>query len=163
MLSQDALWQRGASTRHRIEMALMRAVAAARVGDTGLAATSLETAVDIGRAHGMARPFTTVPRTELAALVDRVPSLRELLEHEPLVGMDDIFPARVELIDLTEREERVLEQLATDLTLPEIARAAVLSYNTLRTQQRSLYKKLGTSDRGAAVARARELGLLPQR
>jgi len=163
LLSQDVVWQRGASTRHRIEMALMRAVAAARVGDTSLAVTSLETAVDIGRAHGMARPFTTVPRAELAALADRVPVLLELLEEEPLAGRDDVFPARVDLIDLTEREERVLEQLATDLTLPEIARAAVLSYNTLRTQQRSLYKKLGTSDRGEAVARARELGLLPQR
>jgi LuxR family transcriptional regulator, maltose regulon positive regulatory protein len=160
-LSQDAQWQRGASTRHRIEMSLMRAVAAARVGDTSLVVTAVETAVEMGRAHGVTRPFTTVPRGELAALADRVPALRELLQGDPLVGRGDIFPARVELIELTEREERVLEQLATDLTLPEIARAAVLSYNTLRTQQRSLYKKLGTSDRGKAVARARQLGLLP--
>ena len=39
----------------------------------------------------------------------------------------------------------------------------MLSYNTVRTQQRSLYKKLGTSDRAEAVALARQLGLLPER
>ena len=163
LLSQDAQWERGASTRHRIEMSLTRALAAARADDTGLAVSVIDHAVDVARAHGMVRPFTTVPRAELVTLASRVPSLSALLGQEPLSSQADIFPARVELVELSEREERVLEQLATDLTLPEIARAAVLSYNTLRTQQRSLYKKLGTSDRGEAVALARQLGLLPRR
>jgi LuxR family maltose regulon positive regulatory protein len=160
LLTQDAQWERTASPRHRIEMSLMRAVAAARAGDADLAVAVLENVVDAARATGVLRPFTTVPRAELDDLAGRVPSLSALLDEEALTGREDVFPVRAELIELSEREERVLEQLATHLTLPEIARAAVLSYNTLRSQQRSLYKKLGTSDRGEAVARARQLGLL---
>lgn len=162
-LSQDSQWERAASARHRLEMLVMRAVAAGRTGDGELAATVLRTALEVSRSSGILRPFTTVPRAELLALADDTPAVRDLLGEPPLAGLDDIFPAHVELIELSEREERVLEQLATDLTIPEIANAAVLSYNTVRTQQRSLYKKLGTSDRAEAVARARELGLLPDR
>jgi len=162
-LSQDSQWQRAASARHRLEMLVMRVVAADRAGDRELAAAVLRTALEVSRSSGIVRPFTTVPRAELLALADDVPAVRDLLAEPPLAGLGDVFPAHVELIELSEREERVLEQLATDLTIPEIANAAVLSYNTVRTQQRSLYKKLGTSDRAEAVARARELGLLPDR
>jgi LuxR family transcriptional regulator, maltose regulon positive regulatory protein len=35
-----------------------------------------------------------------------------------------------------------------------------VSLNTVKTHQRALYRKLGVEDRGAAVQRARELGLV---
>jgi len=50
--------------------------------------------------------------------------------------------------------------LATHLSGPEIAAELFLSPHTIKSHQLSLYRKLGTSSRSQAVARARELGLL---
>jgi LuxR family maltose regulon positive regulatory protein len=61
---------------------------------------------------------------------------------------------------LTAAELRVLPMLATHLSGPEIAAELFLSSYTVKSHQLSLYRKLGTSSRSQAVARARELGLL---
>jgi len=50
--------------------------------------------------------------------------------------------------------------LATHLTSAEIADELFVSVHTVKSQQASLYRKLGTSSRSQAVARARQLGLL---
>ena len=50
--------------------------------------------------------------------------------------------------------------LATHLRSAEIAAELFVSVHTIKSQQASLYRKLGTSSRGQAVARARQLGLL---
>jgi LuxR family maltose regulon positive regulatory protein len=42
----------------------------------------------------------------------------------------------------------------------EIAAELFLSPLTIKTHTKSIYRKLGASSRGQAVARARELGLL---
>ena len=55
----------------------------------------------------------------------------------------------------------LLEKLAEGLSLQQTADALVVSYNTIRTQQASLYRKLGTNTRTDAIARARQQGLLP--
>jgi len=61
---------------------------------------------------------------------------------------------------LTAAELRLLPLLATHLSFPEIASELFLSPNTVKTQAASLYRKLGASSRGEAVARSRELDLL---
>ena len=61
---------------------------------------------------------------------------------------------------LTARERQVLSLLATPLSRREIGLQLHVSVNTIKTQQRSLYRKLGVVDRDAAVERARTLGLL---
>ncbi|WP_349627186.1 LuxR C-terminal-related transcriptional regulator [Leifsonia sp. C5G2] len=61
---------------------------------------------------------------------------------------------------LTRRERAVLEQLMLNRTTPEIAAALVVSANTVKTQLRSIYRKLGVSDREDAVAVALERHLL---
>ena len=61
---------------------------------------------------------------------------------------------------LTAAELRVLPLLATHLTAAEIAAELFVSLHTVKSQQASLYRKLGTSSRGQAVTRARQLGLL---
>src|ERR1700744_17210 len=61
---------------------------------------------------------------------------------------------------LTARERQVLSLLATRLSRREIGLQLHVSVNTIKTQQRSLYRKLGVVDRHAAVERARTLGLL---
>jgi len=62
--------------------------------------------------------------------------------------------------ELTARERQVLSLLATPLSRREIGLQLHVSVNTIKTQQRSLYRKLGVVNRNAAVERARTLGLL---
>jgi len=61
---------------------------------------------------------------------------------------------------LSPGELRVLGYLPTNLSRPEIATELSVSPNTVNTQIRSIYAKLGVSDRSSAVQRARELRLL---
>ena len=63
---------------------------------------------------------------------------------------------------LTPAELRLLPLLATHLSFPEIASRLFLSRHTIKTQAISIYRKLDTSSRGGAVARAREIGLLDE-
>jgi len=62
--------------------------------------------------------------------------------------------------ELSPGELRVLRYLPTNLSRPEIATELSVSVNTVSTHIRSIYAKLGTEDRSAAVRRARELRLL---
>lgn len=61
---------------------------------------------------------------------------------------------------LTEREVEVLRLLAGGSTRDEIATALFISLNTLKTQLRSIYRKLGVSQRSAAVLEAQRRGLV---
>ncbi|WP_301149928.1 response regulator transcription factor, partial [Mycobacterium simiae] len=62
--------------------------------------------------------------------------------------------------ELTPKELEVLRLLATRLSRREIGARLYISLNTVKTHQRAVYRKLGVAHRGAAVSRARELGLL---
>jgi LuxR family maltose regulon positive regulatory protein len=61
---------------------------------------------------------------------------------------------------LTAAELRLLPQLATHLSFPEIASEQFLSPHTVKSHGQSIYRKLGASSRSQAVTLARELGLL---
>jgi LuxR family maltose regulon positive regulatory protein len=92
-------------------------------------------------------------RPDLGTLVGDAQALRArlLTERAP-----DIRGAS----SLTAAELRVLPMLATHMSGPEIAVELFLSPHTVKSQQMSLYRKLGVSSRSQAIARARELGLL---
>ena len=62
---------------------------------------------------------------------------------------------------LTEREMEVLQLLAEGFSNREIAQRLFLSPHTVRSHAYNLYGKLGVHSRTQAVARARELALLP--
>ncbi len=62
--------------------------------------------------------------------------------------------------ELSQRELVILRLLGAGLTKPEIARELFIAYNTVKTHTRTIYRKLGASNRDEAVARARELKLI---
>lgn len=62
--------------------------------------------------------------------------------------------------ELTDRELAVLRRLTGDGSAREIAAQLYVSHNTVKTQMRSIYRKLGVATREDAVRRARERGLL---
>ena len=61
---------------------------------------------------------------------------------------------------LTERELLVLRYLPSRLSNADIAARLYVSINTLKTHIKNIYRKLEVGDRGEAIARAEELGLL---
>jgi ATP/maltotriose-dependent transcriptional regulator MalT len=62
--------------------------------------------------------------------------------------------------ELSERELDVLRLLRGSLSKREIADELFVSYETIHSHTRSIYRKLGVSSRAAAVAAARSRGLL---
>jgi LuxR family transcriptional regulator, maltose regulon positive regulatory protein len=62
--------------------------------------------------------------------------------------------------ELSDRELAVLRLLRTDLTQREIGEHLYLSFNTVKTHTKSIFRKLDVSTRNDAVVRARDLGLL---
>lgn len=60
---------------------------------------------------------------------------------------------------LSERERVVLAELRADRSLEQIAQRLWVSRNTVKTQVRSIYRKIGVSTRADAVAWARAAGL----
>ena len=64
-------------------------------------------------------------------------------------------------LGLTGRELAVLQLLREGLTAAAIAHRLLISPRTVHAHLRSLYRKLGVSDRMQAVLAAQEIGLLP--
>jgi DNA-binding CsgD family transcriptional regulator len=62
---------------------------------------------------------------------------------------------------LSEREREVLAVLASGRTTAEAARELFVSVGTVKSHTANIYRKLGARNRAGAIARARELGLLP--
>lgn len=158
-LAMDSAWERGALARHRHEMLLIKAVAAHRVGDAS-AQEALRLAVGCMRTSGALRPFTTVPREELREIGKDVVGFAQMLDEPALVGAVEVFPHTIDLISLTRRELALLESIAAGLSIQQAANAVGISYSTVRTQQRSLYRKLGVENQADAVAMGRLIGVI---
>jgi LuxR family maltose regulon positive regulatory protein len=92
-------------------------------------------------------------RPDLGTLTDEARTLRAQLAKER-------GPAVPRASALTASELRTLPLLSTHLSFPEIAAELFLSTHTIKSQMKSIYRKLGVSSRSEAVSRARELGLL---
>ncbi len=92
-------------------------------------------------------------RPGLGTLVGEVKTLRGRLaaEHGPSIPGASA---------LTAAELRLLPLLATHLSVPEIAADLFLSPHTIKSQMKSIYRKLGSSSRTQTVSQARDLGLL---
>jgi len=92
-------------------------------------------------------------RPGLVALAGEAETLRAQLAKER-------GPAIPGASALTAAELRTLPLLSTHLSFPEIAAELFLSPHTIKSQMKSVYRKLDVSSRHQAVTRARELGLL---
>lgn len=87
-------------------------------------------------------------------------TLLALTERKAGVAMASRNEAAAADEELTPKELEVLRLLATRLSRREIGERLYVSLNTVKTHQRAVYRKLRVEHRGAAVSRARELGLL---
>jgi LuxR family maltose regulon positive regulatory protein len=151
----------------RVEAAVLRSLAAMRVGDDSAARIWIEQALDLAETEGMRGPF-----------LDAAPGIAEPLRlairrgtaHRWLVAAllavvdgrsNEAASLPHELLEpLSEREQVVLRYLPTLMSNPEIAGELFVSVNTVKTHLKSIYRKLGVSHRRDAVKRARELRLI---
>jgi LuxR family maltose regulon positive regulatory protein len=157
-----------------IEILVLQALAHQAQGNLSLALAPLARAVSLAEPEGYVRIF-----------VDEGESMRWLLEkqahgegHRPIgyaakllaafaqpatIPPSTVRHSQSSVIEpLSERELEVLQHIAAGLTNREIADRLYLSLFTVKAHARSIYDKLDAHSRTQAVAKARELGVLPQ-
>ncbi|MET0813261.1 MAG: LuxR C-terminal-related transcriptional regulator, partial [Microbacterium sp.] len=83
---------------------------------------------------------------------------RVILERTGIASRRPLMDDLVE--PLTARELELLAYLPSRLTNAELAARCFVSLNTVKTHMAHIYRKLGANGRDAAIARARELGLI---
>lgn len=161
LLDQDLPYREPA-----IQARLIQALVADRQHRDTAALAAVTAAVDLAQPEGIRRPFL-IQGGRMTAL---------LLRHQHLGGrhasfvadlIDNLGPVEAEpavsalmVEHLTERELIVLHYLPTMLKAGEIASDLYVSVNTVKAHLRSMYRKLGVSNRREAVERARTVGLL---
>lgn len=96
---------------------------------------------------------------ELAARSKDQTAQRLIGDAEPV---PELFAATADLPQpLSDREVVVLDTLMRHATAVDVSRSLTVSVNTVKSQLRSIYRKLGVRRREDALARGIELGLLP--
>jgi len=107
-----------------------------------------------GTAPALGLPLDILERLLLRLVANEPEFGREVLKRLPPDGRyPDVPTSSVEAVRLTARERVLAEWLISGLTLTEIADELHVSINTLKTQSRSLYRKLEVSSRAEAVQR----------
>ena len=119
---------------------------------------SAPTAAALGR-RALAGSLLAEARAVLATCADpgALPERLAAAERDALPRPDRSTAMRP---DLSERELAVLRLLAAGFSKREAGAELYLSFNTIHTHTKSIYRKLRVSTRREAVARARELRLV---
>jgi LuxR family transcriptional regulator, maltose regulon positive regulatory protein len=149
----------------RLDTALLRAVAAHRLGDLRESARALERVLQLAEPDGFRRVFSAggaEVHEMLLAHLDSGTAYWSLVTSLVATGRADSNPdGEVQLHEpLSERELTVLRYLQSILSNAEIAAEMLISVNTVKTHVRNIYRKLDADTRRGAVRRARSLRLL---
>jgi LuxR family maltose regulon positive regulatory protein len=151
--------------RTRIDFLLLTAIAALDVDDHATALSCAERALGRAELTGTWRAVQQLPRAALARLLALVEN-RSVSESSRLLATSARqrlglpAPGDGERAALTRRELLVLAQLASGRPASVIAADLFVSPNTLKTQLRSIYRKLGVASRAEAIAVSRDLGII---
>lgn len=147
-----------------VEISVLQALAFRSTTDINAALVPLVRALTLAEAEGHVRTFLAGGEpmaTLLKAALKRgvTPAYTRKLLADFGAG-ERKMPAYPDLIEpLSDRELDVLRLLRSELGGPEIARELMISLNTVRSHTRSIYEKLGVTNRRSAVGRAEELDL----
>jgi LuxR family maltose regulon positive regulatory protein len=154
------------TTDARVELLLLRAIVLEEVGDRGGSHDALTQALAAAAPDELVRPFADAAPAVVPLLVAAGGRVGQL-EAWRLRVTDMVLAARAgEPADrpghagLTPREMAVLADLPSLLPLSAIAAHHHVSLNTLKTQVKAIYRKLGATSRHEAVTVARTSGLL---
>lgn len=143
--------------RQAMELAVLGAAAACALGRDTEARPHLDRAIALSQQTGLLRPFTMVSplmARHLGSLGVDLPTAAE-----PTALDTATYPKSKPVVRLTPRERAVLDGLIAGRSARTIAKVEFVSVNTVKTQLRSLYRKLGVNSGKDAVIAARHLVL----
>ena len=160
-IAARALAEAGLPPRSRLELTLVAAGAALRADEQGHAKALFRQALGLHRQSRVLRAFLTVPAATLSALTQVAGEGFDPADSSRLRGRPPFYPELFALVRLSPRERAVLACLERTGSRQEIAKELYVSLNTVKSQLRSLYRKLGTTTREETLARAEALRLLP--
>ncbi|TWH15806.1 ATP/maltotriose-dependent transcriptional regulator MalT [Rhodococcus rhodochrous J45] len=143
--------------RQAMELAVLGAAAACALGRDTEARPHLDRAIALSQQTGLLRPFTMVSplmARHLGSLGVDLPTAAE-----PTALDTATYPKSKPVVRLTPRERAVLDGLIAGRSARTIAKVEFVSVNTVKTQLRSLYRKLGVNSGKDAVIAARHLML----
>jgi LuxR family maltose regulon positive regulatory protein len=149
------------SIRDDLELLLLHAVAASRGGDARAARRLAIRAVGLHRRTGILRPFATVATADRVRLLTLAGGVLDPHDTARLAERAPVYPVRLIVVRLSRCEQNILEALAGTSSRQAIADSQFVSVNTVKTQLRSIYRKVGGTTREAILHHAREEGLLP--
>jgi LuxR family transcriptional regulator, maltose regulon positive regulatory protein len=153
--------------RQTLTRQLLLAATAIQRGDPA-ADGILGGALQLARQDGYVNTVVTTTRQLTSYLIEHAPRMRSdpYLELVITAALDvratqpDHLPGQHVITEsLTEAELRILKLLPTSTYL-QIAATLYISRNTVKTQLRSIYQKLGVTSRSEAIERAVDLRLL---
>lgn len=156
--AEAVAWSAQAVPVDRLQALTVLALAASRSEENETAIDAVSRAAAVAEAHGLAWPWALAPRRELCALLEASAA------HRPgvLARMPERFTQVAAPARLTARETSVLHALQYTASLNEIARTQHVSLNTVRSQLRSVYRKLGARSRAQALSTAARNGMLSE-
>jgi LuxR family maltose regulon positive regulatory protein len=176
----EEITQRTFNTRFKVEILALHALSLNTQGETGEASAVLKRALDLARAGRMIRVFIDLgqPMQDLlhglanqghyADMANRIRAASEG-EYQDQNSQDSATQPRNSAAQansalaepLTPRELDVLRLLQGPASNKEITQELCISYATVKSHTISIYGKLSVNNRKDAVARAKELKLLP--
>lgn len=139
----------------------IRAAAALRAGDTGTAAHDFALAAQQATTQRLHAPLTLLPRSDLAALLALEPVSIPAELHEALLLAADADRQADPFLRLTPRERDIVGSALGRTRLGEIAADRFVSVNTVKSQLRSIYRKLGVNSLQALQDAALAHGYTP--
>jgi LuxR family maltose regulon positive regulatory protein len=148
-----------------IKLLALRSILLQAQGKRNEAAVCFDRALALAAPEGYMRTFLDLGAPMKALLQDSLSThpdyageLLAVLETRTTLNDEPSVDGLIE--PLSERELDVLRLLATELTGPEIAQELVVALSTLRTHTQQIYRKLGVTNRRAALKAAQELRML---
>jgi LuxR family maltose regulon positive regulatory protein len=157
----------GGWTSRVIEFLNLQALANAALGRMSVALETIQRALTLAEPEGFVRTFVDegFPMGELLTGLElynsRLDAYVRTLQAA-IAKEDGPEPPPMQSMDaLSKRELEVLQLIAEGLTNPEIGAQLYIALDTVKSHNRNIFSKLGVKNRTQAIAKARELRLLP--
>ena len=151
-------WNKHTSNRDRLELLLVKALAAHRMKEPHVSGELTRQALAVSQHTGILVPFTTVSPEDLDTLLAHAGETLDPHVLAKIRGHRQPFPFEIRIIALTPRERLLAECLRNTASRKEIADQLYVSANTVRKQLVTLYRKLNVSTREEALTRLEQLG-----
>jgi len=159
-MADGALTQGPVGGRHRLELSIISAVAALRLGRHDAARAAANRAFELQRSTGILRAFSTISAADRAALLELSGGGLTEDEIRRLDARRTVYPDSLRPFTLSDVEYALLEALDRGYSRKRIAETFAVTATTVTALSRTLYEKLGVTSAEGAVRAARRAGLL---